>query len=85
MNDRITCSYKGCTRDAWKPQEGEPPFCIFHSPKVEEKKDEFIIKFSQYIDNNTDKDGNLLEIKCKGFIFPDDPENIILLIKHLID
>ena len=38
MNNNPKCF---CGRDAWRPLDGEKHHCIFHSPKIEEKIDEF--------------------------------------------
>lgn len=35
MNNNPKCF---CGRDAWRPVDGEKHYCIFHSPKIEEKK-----------------------------------------------
>lgn len=66
MNKTITCSYEDCGRDAWYPQEGEPPFCIFHSPKTEEKYADFAKAWKAFLGD----EDIYRNINCEGFIFP---------------
>jgi len=70
MHTNITCSYEICTRDAWRPVDGEKHYCIFHSPKIEEKIDKFISCWEKYLSDKTDDNKNIIELDCEGFIFP---------------
>ena len=48
MNEKINCSFFSCNREAWRPIDGEKPLCIFHSDKIEEKKEYFKKAWEEY-------------------------------------
>lgn len=67
MNNNPKCF---CGRDAWRPVDGEKHYCIFHSPKIEEKKEEFKHYWEKYLSDKTDDNNNIVDLDCEGFIFP---------------
>ncbi|KPK87743.1 hypothetical protein AMJ80_11785 [bacterium SM23_31] len=70
MNEKTKCSYKDCERNSWNPIESEQPFCIFHSPRIEDKKDDFKKAWEKFLNEHKDYDGNFINIDCSGFVFP---------------
>jgi len=69
MPESIHCSYPDCTRQAWRPVEGDKPFCIFHSPRIEEKIEEFTHAWESFLDEHQNDEGHLVNLDCRGFIF----------------
>ena len=70
MGTMATCSFERCSRKAWKPVAGEQPFCIFHSQKVDEKRDEFEKAWNEFLRDTRDSEGKLFNLSCRGFIIP---------------
>jgi len=74
MNETLKCSYQNCQRDAWRPTEDEKPFCIFYSPKIEEKREEFNDAWTNFLKEFKENIGHTRKLSCNGFIFPVDIE-----------
>lgn len=68
MNNN-SCNYRDCTREKW---EHDNHHCLFHSKKIEEKKELFKEEFqAQYPDNFIDMRKGLKFINLDGFAFPE--------------
>ncbi|MFC1509756.1 pentapeptide repeat-containing protein [Candidatus Omnitrophota bacterium] len=68
----IACSYERCHEKVWRHSEGEKPLCIFHSDKIDEKREEFAGAWEAYLEKQLVLEDKYFNLKCNGFIFPDN-------------
>jgi len=82
------CSYENCGREifwpeGYTPQPEEKPFCIFHSPLIEQKKTAFRSAWQKFLNQHiTPPFGLVSQLKyrylyCRGFIFPEKVDFIV--------
>ena len=83
MEHRTTCSYSGCTRSTWRPEDGrysgDGENCIFHSPLTDRKRKEFKEAWETFLANTFSDSRTITSLDCSGFIFP-----IQITLKNLI-